>query len=93
MEHIASVASIDAIALGPDFVDDYYQEIYGGWAIPGMEVTWCDSELRRPSDLPRITEEMAVRGFTDADIRKVLGGNAMRVFDEVMGVPAAAPPP
>ncbi|MFG2584813.1 dipeptidase [Streptomyces malaysiensis] len=93
IEHLASVASIDAIALGPDFVDDYYQEVYGGWAIPGMEVTWEDSEIRRPSDLPRITEEMAARGFTDTDITKVLGGNAMRVLDEVMGIPAATSAP
>ncbi|WP_125264243.1 dipeptidase [Streptomyces alboflavus] len=88
VEHLASVTSIDSVALGPDFIDDYYQEVYGGWVIPGMDVTWDDSEIRRPSDLPRITEEMAERGFPDDDIKKVLGGNAMRVLDEVMGIPA-----
>ncbi|GHC78156.1 dipeptidase [Streptomyces flavofungini] len=93
IEHLASVTSIDAIALGPDFIDDYYQDVHGGWVVPGMDVTWADSELRRPSDLPRITEEMAERGFPDADIKKVLGGNAMRVFDEVMGVPATTRTP
>ncbi|QQC93047.1 dipeptidase [Streptomyces alfalfae] len=93
IEHLASVTSIDAIGLGPDFIDDYYQEVYGGWVIPGMEVTWNDSEIRRPSDLPRITEEMAGRGFADADIKKVLGGNAMRVLHEVMGIPAMATAP
>ncbi|WP_369212251.1 dipeptidase [Streptomyces flavofungini] len=87
IEHLASVTSIDAIGLGPDFIDDYYQEVYGGWLIPGMDATWNDSEIRRPSDLPLISEEMAARGFTDTDIRKVLGGNAMRVLDEVMGMP------
>ncbi|MFF2852554.1 dipeptidase [Streptomyces sp. NPDC058001] len=90
IEYLASVTSIDAVALGPDFVDDYFQEVYGGWpTLPGMEGTWGASEIQRPSDLPRITEEMMTRGFSDADIKKVLGGNAMRVLDEVMGVPAA----
>ncbi|MEG8279807.1 dipeptidase [Streptomyces sp. AHA2] len=93
IEHLASVTSIDAVGLGPDFIDDYYREVHGGWAIPGMAATWEAAEIRRPSDLPRITEEMEQRGFTETDIRKVLGGNAMRVLDQVMGVPAAAAAP
>lgn len=87
IEHIASVASIDAVALGPDFVDDYFNEVFGGWIIPNMESTWQDSEFRRPSDLPKITDEMIARGFTDTDIKKVLGVNALRVLDRVMGIP------
>lgn len=80
IEHVASVASIDAVGLGPDFVDDYYQEIYGGWQIPGIEVTWSPSEIRRPSDLPLLTAEMRRRGHAEADIAKVMGGNARRVL-------------
>lgn len=90
IEHLASVASIDAVALGPDFVDDYFNEVYGGWLIPGLEQNWQDSDFRRPSDLPKITDEMLARGFTDADVRKVLGGNALRVLDGVMGIPLSA---
>jgi membrane dipeptidase len=87
IEHLAAVASIDAVALGPDFVDDYFQEVYGGWIIPGMEVNWRDGDIRRPSDLPKLTDEMVARGFTDADITKILGANALRVLDQVMGIP------
>ncbi|WP_419999964.1 dipeptidase [Streptomyces boninensis] len=87
IEHLASVASIDAIALGPDFVDDYFQEVFGGWPDLGLGQVGDGGDIRRPSDLPRITEEMAHRGFSGADIKKVLGGNAMRVLSEVMGVP------
>lgn len=89
IEHLASVASIDAIALGPDFVDDYYNEVFGGWMIPESLAGdgWQASDIRRPSDLPKLTEEMLARGFADTDIRKVLGDNAMRVLREVMGNP------
>lgn len=80
IEHIASVASIDAVGVGPDFIDDYYQEIYGGWQIPGMKATWSPSEIRRPSDLPLLTAEMRRRGHTEADIAKVMGANARRVL-------------
>jgi membrane dipeptidase len=87
IEHIASVTSIDAVALGPDFVHDYFTEVYGGWpVIPGVDQPRFDPEVRRPSDLPKIAEELSARGFSADDVAKVLGGNAMRVLDAVMGV-------
>ncbi|MFI9837509.1 dipeptidase [Nonomuraea sp. NPDC051941] len=87
IEHIASITSIDAVALGPDFVDDYYAEVHGGrMVIVGVDQEFVDAEIRRPSDLPKITEEMLARGFSEADVTKVLGANAMRVLDAVMGV-------
>lgn len=89
IEHLAAVASIDAIALGPDFIDDYYQQVYGGWHIPRFDASaWEESDIKRPSDLPALTSEMIARGFAETDIAKVLGGNAMRVIGSVMGVSA-----
>ena len=38
------------------------------------------AEISRPSDLPKITEAMLRRGFSETDIRKVLGGNVLRVL-------------
>jgi membrane dipeptidase len=35
------------------------------------------------ADLPKITEGLLNRGYTAAQIRKVLGGNLMRVFRQV----------
>jgi membrane dipeptidase len=85
IEHIAGVTSIDAVGLGPDFVDDYFQHVYGGVFVPGLGDSW-DSEIARPSDLPKLTEEMIGRGFSEDDVAKVLGGNALRVLREVIGV-------
>jgi membrane dipeptidase len=89
LERVAEVAGIDHVGLGPDFVDDYYQQVYGGWMIPpDLAAEYAPAEVSRPSDLPRITEALVQRGFSDADIRKVLGENVLRVLREVMGVPA-----
>jgi len=90
IEHIAGTAGIDHVGLGPDFIDDYYQQVYGGWVIPahfGEGTT--RAEVSRPSDLPKITEAMVARGFSEGDIRKVLGENVLRVLREVMGVEKA----
>ena len=47
------------------------------------------AEVARPSDLPKVTEALVRRGFDESSIRKVLGGNVVRVLREVMGVPKA----
>ena len=87
IEHIVTTAGIDHVGIGPDFIDDYYQQVFGGWILPpDLDVEFTDAEVARPSDLPKITEAMLRRGFVEADIRKVLGGNVLRVFRDVMGI-------
>ncbi|TCO59621.1 dipeptidase [Actinocrispum wychmicini] len=91
IEHVIDVAGIDHVGLGPDFIDDYYQNVLGGWvggwAPPTYGHSYRPAEIARPSDLPKITEVMVRRGFAESDIRKVLGENVLRVLREVMGKP------
>ena len=88
IEHIAGLVGIDHVGLGPDFIDDYYQQVYGGWMLPaGFPTEVPHAEVVRPSDLPKITEALVRRGFAESDIRKVLGDNVLRVLREVMGKP------
>jgi membrane dipeptidase len=35
------------------------------------------------SKLPKITEALVAKGFSDRDIEKILGGNVLRVMEEV----------
>jgi len=39
--------------------------------------------LDSAADLPKITQALYERGYTAADLDKILGGNLMRVFSEV----------
>jgi len=35
--------------------------------------------------VPNITTELVKRGYSDDDVMKILGGNFMRVFQQVCG--------
>ncbi len=73
IEHVARVAGVDHVGLGSDFD--------GVTALPeGME------DVTR---LPWITYGLLKRGFSEADVRKILGGNLLRVLREAEGVAVA----
>jgi membrane dipeptidase len=63
-DHIAKVAGVDHVGIGSDFD--------GVSSLPvGMEDI---------SKLPNITFELLKRGYSERDVRKILGGNFMRAF-------------
>jgi len=71
IDHIAKVAGIDHVGLGSDFD-----------GVSGATPQGIDSA----ADLPKITQALLDRGYKEDDIRKILGGNLMRVFREVEGL-------
>jgi membrane dipeptidase len=64
IEHVASVAGVDHVGLGSDF--------------DGVEL--LPEGLEDVSRFPAITAELLRRGWTEPDVRKVLGDNALRVL-------------
>jgi len=68
IDHIAKVAGIDHVGLGSDF------DGVGGATPQGMDSA---------ADLPKITQGLLDRGYSAGDIKKILGGNILRVFREV----------
>ena len=71
IDHIAKVAGIDHVGLGSDFD-----------GVSGATPQGIDSA----ADLPKITQALLDRGYSADDIKKILGGNLLRVFREVEGV-------
>ncbi|MEA3364114.1 MAG: membrane dipeptidase [Candidatus Hydrogenedentes bacterium] len=39
--------------------------------------------VREPENFPDITAELVKRGYSERDILKILGGNLMRLFEQV----------
>ena len=68
IDHIAQVAGVDHVGLGSDFD-----------GVSGATPQGIDSA----ADLPRITQALLDRGYSEDDIRKILGENTLRVFTEV----------
>ena len=68
IERAVSLAGIDYVGLGSDF-DGVGDSLPTG--------------LKDVSDYPNLIYVLLERGFSDEDIRKVLGGNVLRVWDEV----------
>jgi len=83
IEHVAGVAGIDHVGLGPDFVKEVFEQLTPP-AIPldfdGLDGRRTIEGLDGPAGLPLVTGEMLRRGWPEADIRKVLGDNWLRVF-------------
>ncbi len=80
IDHIVKIAGIDHVGIGSDF-DGITQ-----WPI-GLEDVSC---------FPRLTDELLRRGYSEADIHKILGGNVLRAFrragEVAMRLRATAPP-
>ncbi|HEY2466625.1 MAG TPA: dipeptidase [Terracidiphilus sp.] len=71
IDHIAKVAGVDHVGLGSDFD-----------GVNGQLPEGIDS----PADIPKITAALMERGYSAEDCRKILGGNLLRVFREVVQV-------
>jgi membrane dipeptidase len=68
IDHIVKLVGIDHVGIGSDFD--------GVQAVP--------ADMKSVADLPNLTAELLKRGYTEADIDKILGGNMLRLMDEVI---------
>ncbi|MBN1212032.1 MAG: dipeptidase [candidate division Zixibacteria bacterium] len=69
IDHAVKLVGVDFVGLGSD---------YDGMTFPPLGLEDC-------SGMPHITEELFHRGYAETEIRKILGGNFMRVFKQVCG--------
>jgi membrane dipeptidase len=64
IDHIVKIAGIDHVGIGSDFDG----------------ITMWPVGLEDVSSYPRLTDELLKRGYSEADVHKILGGNALRAF-------------
>ncbi len=67
IDHIVKLVGVDHVGVGSDF--------------DGVQITLSD--LKTVADLPNLTHELLRRGYTAAEVEKILGGNVLRLMEEV----------
>ena len=69
IDHAVKVAGIDHVGIGSDF--------------DGIDT--APIGLEDISKMPELTAALLRRGYSEADVKKIIGGNLLRVLREVTG--------
>ena len=67
IDHIVKLVGVDHVGIGSDF--------------DGVQIT--TSDLATVADLPNLTKELLRRGYSESDVSKILGGNMLRVMEQL----------
>jgi membrane dipeptidase len=87
IEHVANLIGIDCVGIGFDF----FEFIYRQW--PESKRKWMAEKLTTPHFIPdltshsharNLTRKLIERGFSDSEIEKILRGNWLRVFKQLL---------
>jgi membrane dipeptidase len=87
--YIGNLVGIEHVGLGMDFaVEDEDDFVYFGYDLryyPMPPWTWPTGLGGFFRDMPNVTAKLSERGFSPLEIRGVLGGNFLRVFEQIWG--------
>ncbi len=92
-DYLKKLVGVDHIGMGPDFMTGYTRlgagsgrnyelwplDVYGEWPW-----NWV-KDFETIIELPKVTQGLLDRGWSEADVRKVLGENWLRVYEQVWG--------
>jgi len=87
IEHVANLIGIDGVGIGFDFFEFIYQQ----W--PESRQKELAAKFTKPHFIPdltnhshaqNLTRRLIERGFSDVDIDKILRGNWLRIFKELL---------
>lgn len=92
IDHIAGLVGIDHVGLGPDHTEFEIEcNIWTpapGWlegVFYGIRDTYFIQGLNNITGFPLFVEALVRRGYSDEDIKKVLGENWLQVYKQVIG--------
>jgi membrane dipeptidase len=90
IRYLVDLLGIDHVGVALDFEETNTPEHYYAFnrLHPEIEAAWSYEDKRihdlaEVKDLPNLTRALVASGFTDDEIRKILGLNFLRVFEQV----------
>ena len=91
MDYLRRLVGVDHIGIGPDFVHgrDIDYDLYNRTSMINRSIIsdgpWLYIEgFEDISQLPNVVAKMRERGWSQSDIDKVMGGNWLRVLEQVV---------
>src|SRR5215467_15661 len=91
IEHMVEIVGDQHVGLGPDFIVEIYDDMLPERArvhVEGLDARARIPDLFSSRHLPLLTQTLQRRGFSEHQIRGILGLNFLRVFELVMGIPS-----
>ncbi|MCG5213901.1 membrane dipeptidase [Streptosporangium soli] len=89
IEHVAGVAGIDHVGLGPDFIREVMADLTPpcceDFSYGSVDVKAVLPGVDGPAGLPLVTEGLLKRGLAEDDVTKIVGGNVLRLFRAELG--------
>jgi membrane dipeptidase len=92
VDYLVSIAGIDHVGIGTDFTERQPREFFD-WLLTGRSrkkpAMHIDFPLKLPEGIQRaaefgnLTAALHAAGYGESDMKKILGGNFLRLFTEV----------
>jgi len=92
IDDLVQKIGVDHVGIGTDYTQDQPEEFFTwlfmqqGTKDKGVRLPWPVSQpagMETPADLPNVAVALMKRGYTETDVRKILGENWLRLFREV----------
>ena len=92
VDHISKLVGIDFVGIGPDIIEPHNFLTKQGW-LEGVFYVVRESHsvenVNSPEEMPQFmesfTDGLIEHGYKEADIKKILGENWLRVYEKVIG--------
>jgi membrane dipeptidase len=87
IDYIVEMIGIDHVGIGPDHFEDAGWSPAPGWMegqYYGTREHYHVEGFEEISQYPNLTESLIRRGYSDQDIKKVLGENLLRLYRQIL---------
>lgn len=94
IDYLVNLAGVDHVGIGTDFCQDQPRSWFEQLGAYAPQVTEEYHHLRGlgdPTEMVNVATGLLGRGYDEDDVRKILGGNFLRLFDRVWGGSSAGP--
>ena len=92
LDYIVKLIGVDHVAIGTDamFGDHvaFHKVIHKVIDLTKMIPEFLGSHveyLENPGQMPNVTRSLVARGYSDEDIKKIMGGNVLRLLEQTIG--------